>query len=160
MKHNELIDYSKLVPDLSDWNHGDGISIDDWLYHRGSFELAIAFSRLFWPSFVEYDGCVFFDDFSEESYRGWMGQCKADRAAVENVMNHQDLHNLFGAAMSDPATADQILYLGSLLKDAWQTKLANDFPRRQFEVSFYHVPSDLQAEQVVTFCQPSNRLGG
>ena len=69
----------------------------------GNFQLAIAFSRLFWPEFVEHDGCVLYADFSLESYRGFFTSCKGNRAAVEGMMNHRHILDLFyhaaGSAM-------------------------------------------------------------
>jgi len=159
MAHKESINFTKLVPELADWNNGNGISIDDWLSCKGDFQLAIAFSRLFWPDFVEHDGCVFFDGFSLESYRGFMEHCKGDRASVEGVMNHRHLLDSFAPA-SDSATADQLLYLGGVLRDAWQTKLSRDFPSRRFEVTFDHGSPDDLLEYIVTFWQPANRPGG
>lgn len=128
-------DFSKLIPDLSKWNNGAGIDIRAWLGRAGNIELAIGYSSLFWPNFVEFEGCVFCAGFSEESYRGFMRQCKGDRRKVEAVMNHRHIFDYFSHYQSD-ATAEQVQYLGRVLKEIWQAKLAADFPRRRFEVRF------------------------
>jgi hypothetical protein len=146
------IDFSKLIPELGQWNNGDGISVEAWINCMGSFELAIGFSVLFWPYFVEHEGCVFFGGFSEESYRGFMQACGGDRRRVEAVMNHRHLSDLF-CKPEDSATEQQLLYLGRVLKDIWQTKLTRDFPERKFVVSFEEGPREDPIEYEITFRQ-------
>ena len=151
-------DFRKLVSELSQWNNGNGIDIDSWLGFKGNYELAIAFSRLFWPEFVEHDGCVFFAGFSLESFRGFMAQCNGDRASVEQVMNHRHLLDIFHHA-ADTATLDQLTFLGTVLRETWRAKLARDFPSRSFEVTFDHADADDLLEYFVAFCQPTNWPG-
>src|SRR5882724_9427403 len=119
--------YTKLIPELPLWNDGKGIEIDSWLGCRGDFQLAIAFSRLFWPKFVEHDDCVLFEEFSPKTYDDFFSSCRGDRSAVEAVMNHQHILDLFHHA-SDDATADQLIYLGRVLKNIYTVKLKHDFP--------------------------------
>ena len=88
-----------------------------------------------------------------------MAQTKGNRASVEGVMNHHHLLDIFYHA-SDTATADQLSYLGSILQDAWRTKLARDFPSHVFEVTFDQGDAENLLEYIVTFWQPSNRPGG
>jgi len=71
------------------------IDVDGWLSCKGDFELAIAFSRMFWPEFTEHDGCVLFAGFGPTVYQEWLESCEGDRAAVEAVMNHRHLLDLF-----------------------------------------------------------------
>jgi hypothetical protein len=118
----------------------------------GNFELAIGFSALFWPEFVEHDGCVLFAGISEESYRGFMEACRGDRRRVEMVMNHQHILDLF-TNVSGSATAEQMVYLGRVFRDIWQTKLPRDFPQRKFVVSFEEGPFEDLVEYQITFWQ-------
>jgi hypothetical protein len=149
-------DYSKLIPELLEWNNGAGIDVDSWLGIEGDFQLAIAFSRLFWPAFAEHDGCVLFAGFSPTVYQDFLAACDDDRAGVEAVMNHQHLLDLFCHA-SATATAAQLIYLGKVLRDIVKVKLAHDFPQRVFEVEFDEGPFDDLYEYQVTFWQPANR---
>lgn len=52
-------DFNLLIPELKDWNNGQGIDIESWIGCMGDFEKAIGYSVIFWPSFVEIEGCVF-----------------------------------------------------------------------------------------------------
>jgi hypothetical protein len=97
---------------------------------------------------------VFFADFSAQSYRDFMGHCKGDRRSVETVMNHRHVFDYFSHA-GGSATGDQIVYLGRVLKDIWQTKLARNFPGRRFVVSFPEGPFEGLTDYQVTFWQES-----
>ena len=152
MSDRNDIDFAKLIPELPAWNNGGGISVEAWVGCSGSFELAIGYSRLFWPDFVEHDGCVFFADVSAESYRGFFEQCKGDRRGVEAVLNHRHVFDYFSHA-GGSATEEQIVYLGRVLKDVWETKLARDFPGRRFVVSFPEGPFDNLIDYEITFWQ-------
>lgn len=152
MSNRSDIDFAELIPELPDWNNGRGISVEAWVGCSGSVELAVGYSRLFWPEFVEHEGCVFFADFSVESYRGFMQQCKGDRRRVEIVMNHRHVFSYF-SHMGGSATEAQIIYLGRVLRDIWQAKLAHDFPDRTFVVSFPEDPSEDLTDYEVTFWQ-------
>ena len=154
--------FDALIPEMAAWNGGAGIDVSSWLSCSGSLELAIAFSTLFWPRFVVFDGCVLFEKFSIGSFNGFMGQTKANRASVESVMNHHHLMDLFshaaGAAVAEPS-CEQLEFLGSVLREAWETKLSRDFPDREFTVSFDRGSPDNLLEYIVTFWQPANRPG-
>ena len=146
-------DFTKLIPELSSWNNGAGITPEDWVGCVGNFELAIGYSRLFWPDFVEHDGLVFLaDGFSDDGYRDWTRHSSGDRRAVETVMNHRHVFDHF-SHHGGTASEEQVVYLGRVLKEIWQAKLARDFPGRRFVVSFPEDPVDYLTDYEVTFWQ-------
>ena len=124
-----------LVPETREWNGGRGIDLLSWVGCVGSFEHAIAYGELFWPEFVEFDGCIFFAGFSEENYRGFMAQTGANKQAVEAMMSHRHVLDLFSQEGPEP-TRPQVVYLGRLLKEMWSAKLRRDFPGREVVVNF------------------------
>ena len=148
-------DFTKLIPEMADWNNGDGIDVESWTGCSGSIELAIGYSVLFWPTFTEYDGCVLFAGFSEAIYRDFLKAYNGNRQAVEWVMNHCHIHDHF-IHYGGKSNADQLVYLGRILKDIWQTKLAHDFPNRQFVVSFDETPVENLDDYQISFWQPIN----
>src|SRR6266496_1283812 len=150
--------FADLIPELKLWNHGQGIDIDAWIACIGNFEQAIGYSRLFWPDFVEHDGCVLAAGFSEESYRGFMAQTGGNKRAVESVMNHRHIVDLFGDPKLRP-TREQVVYLGRILKDLWSAKLRRDFPTRSITVSFREGEYEDLTDYEITFFQDqlSNR---
>ena len=148
---------SDLIPETRAWNDGNGIDVKSWLSCIGSFVHAIAYGELFWPDFVEHDGCVFFAEFSETSYRGFMDQTKGNKKAVEAVMNHRHVLDLFPSNYAN-VSKDQIVYLGRLLREMWETKLRRDFPQRTFVVSFAEDSAEDLLGYEVTFFQDDVRV--
>jgi hypothetical protein len=146
------IPLADLIPETRAWNDGRGIDLGDWIGCVGSFEHAIAYGELFWPDFAEHDGCVLFAGLSEESYRGFMQQAGGNRQAVEAVMNHRHIVDLFARPELEPTRA-QVVYLGRLLKEMWAAKLRRDFPGKRFVVSFPEEPSENLLDYEVTFFQ-------
>ena len=90
--------------------------------------------------------------FTENNYQGFMRQTGGNKTAVESVMNHIHVLDLFS---NEPSPSRELVrYLGQLIKETWTAKLLRDLPNRRFNVSFYPegATSDLiQCE--VTFSQ-------
>jgi hypothetical protein len=148
-------DYSKLIPSSADWNHGKGTDPETWLSFSGSFELTIAFGTLFWPEFTTHEDCVFFAPFtnaSRASYQGFMEQTKGNKRSVEVVMNHRHILDLFPSA-DTPPSREQVLFIGRMLQDIWQTKLNREFPDRTIRVSFPEDHSEDLRDYEITFFQ-------
>jgi hypothetical protein len=146
------IPLADLVPETRKWNGGAGIDLESWIGCVGSFEHAIAYAELFWPDFVEFDGCVFFAGLIEENYRGFMEQTRGDKRSVETVMNHRHILDLFCGPELRPSR-EQVVYIGRLLKDMWEAKLKCDFPARRFVVSFPEEPCEGLLDYEITFYQ-------
>jgi hypothetical protein len=139
-----------LIAETRDWNSGSGISIADWIGCIGSVEHAIGYGELFWPEFAELDGCVFFAGVNEAGYHEFMKQTNGDKRAVETVLNHRHILDLFSGSQ---ATREQVTYLGRLLREVSAAKLARDFPDRRFVVSFPEEECDSLLDFVVSFHQ-------
>jgi hypothetical protein len=134
-EHNA--DFNTLIPELKLWNAGGGADIDTFQCGRGSYELLIAFGRLFWPEFIEHDGCVFFKSkFTVDSYNEWMKTCDGDRTAVEVVFNHEHIVDMFGASPDPEPKRDVVIYCGRMLREIWQTKVDAEFRDRRIVVDF------------------------
>ena len=158
-------DYHQLITDLDDWESHNKcpISVDCWLQGSGSFNLAVAFTSVFWPEFVTHDQSVFlapFDEARRKSYDGFRA-LEADGVAdsitrTEVTMNHQHIADLF---INDPdgPTREQVLYLGRTLKNIWELKLANEFPERKFVVSFPEDFSEDLSDYEITFWEERDR---
>lgn len=143
--------FDSLIPELPTWNEGRGIDIESWIYCEGSHEHAIAYAQLFWPDFTVHHDCVFIE-FDEQNYQGFMEQTGGDKRAVEAVMNHWHILQMFNTE-SDGPSEDQIVYLGRLLKETWACKLRRDFPDRHFTVSFPEGETEDLYDYEVTFFQ-------
>ena len=136
-------DFNNLIPELQDWNEGQGIDAESWIQCIGNFEHAIGYTQLFWPEFVLHRGYILRKGFTEENLDGFIGDGSSTRTQVEAVMNHIHIVNLFG--VWDPAATpsiEQILYLGRTLREMWEVKLKRDFPDEHLTVSFNEEPCD------------------
>ena len=126
--------------ELSQWNNGNGIDLQSWIDHTGNFSLAVGYTTLFWPEFVEFEGYILRAGFTESTLRAWENQSGVTRKSVEQVMNHfhiTDIHN----NSHDDASKDKIIVLGKALKEIYEAKLCWQFPDRPCVVDFY-IPTD------------------
>jgi hypothetical protein len=122
----------------------------DLVRMNATVELAIGFSRLFWPSYVEFGGGVFIaDDFVAATFNDWLEHCGGDLNAVERAMNHRLLGTLFQKI--EEVSAANCHYLGEALVEMWKCRLAQQFPGRAFTVVTWWDAE--KRDQCLTFCQ-------
>jgi hypothetical protein len=147
-----MTDYTKLIPELPDWNNGNGIDVQSWIDCSGDFQLAVGYTTLFWPRFIEFDGHVLREGFSIDSFRSFQQQCNGSRRSVESVMNHLHIASIHYHDLRS-FTVDHALYLGRTLREIYQAKLAWQFPSSRFEIIFDESEQlDLMAYEI-TFYQ-------
>lgn len=147
-----MTNFDKFIPQMREWNNGAGVNVQTWVEASGNFELAIGYSTLFWPEFVEFERYVLRAGFSVESLRGFEGQCGGDRRQIEAVMNHlhiADIHN----PGSDEIACERVIYLGRVLSEVYRAKLAWQFPSKRFEVLFDDSPMENILDYELTFVQ-------
>ncbi|HZF10938.1 MAG TPA: hypothetical protein VFE33_19285 [Thermoanaerobaculia bacterium] len=143
----------ELIPELPLWNEGSGISMKDWIACVGSFEHAIGYSRLFWPEFVEREGCIVWPGADAPLLQHWKEHLHGDLQKVERVVNHRHIADLFADPDLDPTRA-QLRYLGRVLREIWQVKLDHDFPDRHVRVVFNDTEEDIDLlDYQITFFQ-------
>jgi len=142
-------DFNKLIPEMRDWNNGNGIDIESWIQCVANHKILIGCARILWPEFVERDGCIFLAS-KESSYLGYLNKLEGDKKTAEATTNHIHLLHLFATELP---TRELVLYVGRLLKEIWQVKLSHDFPGRRVTVSFPE-EDDLELnEYEITFFQ-------
>jgi hypothetical protein len=124
----EDIDFNKLVPEMK------GIDTDSWIQCMANHKVLVGCSRILWPSFIEHDGCVLWGDSVDEANdQAFLKSAMGNKQTVEATMNHQYVPHLFATELP---TRDLVLYVGRLMREIWQVKLAPDFPGRKITVSF------------------------
>lgn len=152
-------DDEKLIPELIEWrqHNSSDFNIDTWTSIEGNIKLAIGYSFLFWPDFIEHDNCIFIKShFSVDNFMQWT---KVDYvknfAQIESVINHIHIVDLFSDQTE--ITPDQVIFLGKKLCEIYLAKLTINFPDKHFIVDFNHLdnPNDLTDYQL-TFFQPNN----
>jgi hypothetical protein len=146
-----------LVPELASWDEGKGVSLDVWASGSVTPEGLIAASRVLWPELVEHEGCVFrAEQFSVPNYEAWLKSTQGNRGAVERVVNHVHILDLFGGGAPELSYA-QVVYLELTIAELLRAKLALEFPGRHFTVSIASTTEqDDLMDHEVTFWQPAN----
>lgn len=153
--------YNQLITDLDEWDAHNGCKIgaDGWLQAMGTFNLAVAFTSLFWPEFTEHQNSVFIAPFEEghiENYERGLIATEGNVTSVEATLNHQHILDIFPNAETEPSR-EQVLFLGKVLKEMWGAKLKQDFPSRKFVVSFPEDYSDNLIDYEITFWEVRER---
>ncbi len=131
-------DYANLIPELSKYRESGPWAIDVWLANIGRYDASIGYASLFWPSFTEVDDCVLLGPGVPEEYGSWKVKNPDDPSAIESVLNHRHLRDLFPTAPKPSRSV--LLHLGSVLREMWIAKLHRDFPDRRFVVSLHDRP--------------------
>jgi hypothetical protein len=151
-RYSPMADYFTLIPELKDWNNGNGLDVDSWIGCTGTFPLAIGYSTLFWPSFVAFEGYVLREGFTIEGLRDWERHCGGNRRDIESVMNHLHIADTHQGG-STGISSERLVYLGCVLRDIYTAKLAWQFPERRFTVCFDDSASEDLTDYQLTFFQ-------
>ncbi|MEQ8995515.1 MAG: hypothetical protein RID53_03295 [Coleofasciculus sp. B1-GNL1-01] len=124
------------MSDFQQWKqiNGDDFSLWDYLAGVSNIEVALAFTKVFLPDFVEHEGGIFLSEaFNLEIYEQWKAQLGDNIASIEQVMNHQHIDDLLPG--SESAGIDNLFYLGQVIKQMWKNHLKSLYPKYSFEVS-------------------------
>ncbi len=143
---NLLPDFSQLRSQV-DWKY----SLHNYIESRGSTELAVAFTQLFWPEFIVRNDCVIrADGFDNQNFDQWWAQTSGNRRAIECAMNVLHTRDL---VPSDETVLDDsvIDYLGNVIAEMWRARLLLLFPERAFEVRYSAVGEEPDSGSVVVF---------
>ncbi|WP_435623779.1 hypothetical protein [Flagellimonas sp.] len=157
-----MINELKLIPELKDWKkeNGDDFDLQDWVTCEGNIRLAIGYSTIFWPEFLEYDNCIFIKShFSPDNYEEWTkSKSISDYRQIESVINHIHILDFFTFEKQNEINVEQVKYLGCILQEIYAAKLKTEFPNRKFTVTFNGKEKleDL-IEYQLTFYQENNK---
>ncbi|MGI8587176.1 MAG: hypothetical protein ACR2M0_05745 [Chloroflexia bacterium] len=138
---NLLPTYQKYRQENTSWIPG----FDLWDYlnlRQADFDLTAAFSKLFWPDFVEVDGCVLLArSYSTDNFARWMAQFAGDTRAVEAMLNHTHIHDLYPGIRDGPDASLELLeYLAQIFLVSWRHALLEGFPEKRFVFSYLTQP--------------------
>ena len=144
--------WSELIPPLCEWSGVTDFNATDWISNKGNYDLAIGYSRLFWPTFKRFEDYVLRDErFDEVNLRTWEVDTGGDKVAIETVLNHVHIADIHSDTDGSEA---QLRYLGRVLAHIHRAKLAADYPDLIFEVSFNDEPGLDPLDYQLTFWQP------
>lgn len=130
---------------------GPGVTIDLRGFIQANVSVAEAFAvaKILYPEFVEYRDGIFLKDFFESSAVDvWLDKLKNMRA-VESVVNHVHLWDIFSPASAEDNRG--LVDLLELMNTSWPALLLNTFPGREFEITATNDPEDYGP--TLSFCQ-------
>lgn len=97
-------------------------SLLDYLVGVSNMEVAIAFTKLFWPDFIEHEMGVFLaSTFNSKTYGQWKDKLGNDIGAIERVINHKHIDDLLPGA--ENVGYENLLYLAQVLTQIWESRL-------------------------------------
>ncbi len=128
--------HPKQLLNFQQWKQANGNDFSIWDYLSGiaNVEVAIAFSKLFWPEFIEHQGGIFLAEaFDIEIYQQWKEKLVNDINAIERMMNHQHIDDILPGA--EKVGIDNLYYLGDTIAQMWSSRLKLVYPDRTFQVN-------------------------
>ncbi|MFK3774463.1 hypothetical protein [Pseudomonas sp. NPDC089406] len=105
-------------------------------------EDCLVFCRLLLPDFTVAKGGVFLSDkYSEEGVEAWIRHLDGDMRAVERVVNHTHMYDVFACCKDD---VEDIIYLqlAEIIAVSWRLVLKQKIPDRDFIVNVSNTDQD------------------
>ncbi|MCP4545392.1 MAG: hypothetical protein GY835_02860 [bacterium] len=124
--------------DVSDWvrSFDPPMRLVDVIGVKIGLSGTLAVAAVLWPEFVEVRGCVLLSwRYNATEFEGWWSQLAGDRTAIEDMVNHLHLWDVF-PDVEDPLTERGLVELGQLMAESWRYALRSAYPDRDFLVSF------------------------
>src|SRR5829696_6310122 len=88
---------------------------------------AIVLAELFWPRWIEIQGCVLFADrYHPDNFQAWWTSLEGDIPRIESMINHTHLEDIWPRRLYeefDPATAQGLRSLAQILAQSWAAAL-------------------------------------
>jgi len=122
--------------DFQEWRriNGDSFSLIDYIFVKSNTEVAIAYTKLFWPDLIEHEGGYFLNDFFDEStYLQWRKELGGNIYKIERVMNHIHIEDLFQNL--EKVDQSSMLFLGKKISEMWSARLSTLYPSVEFYVT-------------------------
>lgn len=157
------MDNSELIEHLTEYYSGKGsknFNVLDFVGAFGSPLLAVAYSKLFWPDFSEFEDMIFLSDHLEMAYvkseqPQQIKECLAEsweKQRIEYSFNLCDVPESFFNKNAGDTYDSEDEYLANVLAQMWKSKLTHQFPSRNFNVEVL-TPEENGGEFAVTFYQ-------
>lgn len=132
MRDKLLIDHLKEFHAKADTSN---FNVLDFISAFGSPLYALAYSKLFWPDFVEFEGMIVFggnveDEEDRSRIRSALSQFPT-RREVEQSFNQFMIPDIFFSAGLGTTTDEEDIYLAERIAEMWEARLARLFPHKK-----------------------------
>jgi len=132
MSDKLLIDHLKKFHSKADTSN---FNVLDFVGAFGSPLEALAYSYLFWPDFIEFEGMIFLEDLVEDEedrsqIRGALAEFPT-RKEVEQSFNQFEIPNSFFSGGLSTTTDEENVCLAQRIAEVWEARLARLFPNKK-----------------------------
>ncbi|WP_406131654.1 hypothetical protein [Streptomyces sp. NBC_00989] len=129
---NDPMDYPGIKSWVEEW--GGGVDYLDYVKGHGDLGMMVAFSRIFWPRFIEVEGCVLWDRAYEESnFKAWRESLSGDIRKIEATLNRLRVWQIVDSDDVEEDWRAQDFFAACVAK-TWGAALSAEFPHRNFDV--------------------------
>ena len=134
---NILYEYKEIeILNPNNWD------ITSYLNLKYDINAAIAFSKLYFPDFVEKDGCIILAfRYNEKIFKDWFDKFDGDIKAIESMCNSYDVMDYFHNNRPVDLSIDyynQIIdEFAKILKRSWEINCQLLFPDKKIIVDVY-----------------------
>ena len=130
---NEYEDWKKAN---KDWN------ISDYLYLNYNMNTAIAFGKLYFPDFIEKDGCIILNfRYNENTFLAWKKHFNNDIKGIEFKCNFFEVKDYFNYTKDNYESLDAyniaLDEFAKILKKSWEKNLKLLYPNREMIVDVW-----------------------
>lgn len=125
------------LPEAKEWRDrfGGTPGLFDFISQRVSLTVALAVGKVLWTGYVEVRSCVLIQErFDDESFEQWWDHFGGNVRAIEQVINHVHLWDLFPADAGNVELEVAMRKMAELIAAGWRCSLATEFPDRRFDV--------------------------
>jgi hypothetical protein len=152
MDDTVLIDHLRGLHPKADTSN---FNVLDFVSAFGSPLEALAYSRLFWPDFVEFEGMILHqscveDDEDRSRIRVALSKFST-RKEVEQSFNQFVIPDAFFSKGLPTTTDEESLYLAEQLAEMWDARLARLFPNKKCAVELQLPEETKEGPTIVVF---------
>lgn len=144
MKTEGSLDTS-LLPDFQQWlsqNQPGQPHLWEYVRQRTNVDLAAAYASLFWPDFLEVEGCVLLAErYDPQEFAQWLEHFKGNTEQLERMLNHVHVYDLILDPAADAVDIQVWEHIGQALLHCWRAALRTQFPERAFGFSYATEPN-------------------
>ncbi len=114
--------------------------------------MALTFSKLFCPDFIEVDGLVLLaEHYNHDNLEDWKITLVVDLSQVESVINHMHTYDLFLNDLQEDIEQSVYCIIGQAMYRCWKCSLADKYPDKRFQM--FYSDEDMDEGSVISFNQ-------
>ncbi len=116
--------------------------IAEYLNLKYDINAAVSFSKLYFPDFIEKEGCVILAfRYNEDIYNQWKLKFNGNKSEIERMCNFYEVNDYFDFTKNEYNSAEHyekyLQQLSCALRTSWQINLNLLYPNRKFIVEVF-----------------------